>query len=36
VDWFNPRRLFQPIGDVSPAEYEMTYYRELEESAMAA
>jgi transposase InsO family protein len=36
VDWFNNWRLFQPIGDVPPAEYEMAYYRQLEESAMAA
>ena len=36
VDWFNHRRLFQPIGDVPPAEYEMAYYQQLEESAMAA
>ena len=25
VDWFNNRRLLQPIGDVPPAEYEMMY-----------
>ena len=25
VDWFNNRRLLQPIGDVPPAEYEMIY-----------
>ncbi|MFQ5549330.1 MAG: integrase core domain-containing protein, partial [Woeseia sp.] len=36
VDWFNNRRLFQPIGDVPPAEYEMAYYRQQDESAMAA
>ena len=36
VDWFNNRRLLQPIGDVPPAEYEMAYYRQQEESAMAA
>jgi transposase InsO family protein len=36
VDWFNNRRLFEPIGDVPPAEYEMMYYRQLEESAMVA
>jgi putative transposase len=36
VDWFNNRRLFQPIGDVPPAEFEMAYYQQLEESAMAA
>ena len=36
VDWFNHRRLFQPIGDVPPAEFEMAYYRQQDESAMAA
>ena len=36
VDWFNHRRLLQPIGDVRPAEKEIEYYRQLEESAMAA
>ena len=36
IDWFNNRRLFQPIGDVPPAEFGMAYYRKLEESAMAA
>ena len=36
VDWFNHRRLFQPIGDVPPAEFEMAHYRQQDESAMAA
>ena len=27
VEWFNNRRLFRPIGDVPPAEYEMLYYQ---------
>jgi len=36
VDWFNNRRLLEPIGDIPPAEYEMMYYRQLEESAMVA
>ena len=36
VDWFNNRRLLEPIGDVPPAEYEMMHYRQLEESAMVA
>jgi putative transposase len=35
VDWFNHRRLFEPIGDVPPAEKEGEYYRNLE-SAMVA
>ena len=34
--WFNNRRLLEPIGDVRPTEYEMMYYRQLEESAMVA
>jgi putative transposase len=36
VDWFNHRRLLEPIGDIPPAELEQAYYRQLEESAMAA
>jgi putative transposase len=36
VDWFNHRRLLEPIGDIPPAEYEEVYYRQSEESAMAA
>jgi transposase InsO family protein len=28
VDWFNNRRLLEPIGDIPPAEYEATYYQE--------
>jgi transposase InsO family protein len=27
VDWFNNRRLLEPIGYVPPAEFEMMYYR---------
>ena len=30
VDWFNTRRLLEPIGYVPPAEYEAAYYAELE------
>ena len=26
VDWFNRRRLLEPIGYVPPAEYEQRYY----------
>jgi putative transposase len=26
VDWFNMRRLLEPIGYVPPAEYEAQYY----------
>lgn len=36
VDWFNYRRLLEPIGNIPPAEFEMAYYRQLEESAMVA
>ena len=28
VDWFNHRRLLEPIGDVPPAEYEAQYYQQ--------
>jgi putative transposase len=27
VDWFNHRRLLEPIGDVPPAEFEAAYYQ---------
>ena len=36
VDWFNHRRLLSSIGYAPPAEFEMTYYRNLEESAKVA
>jgi transposase InsO family protein len=36
VDWFNNRRLLQPIGNIPPAEAEDAYYASLEPSAMAA
>jgi len=35
IDWSNNRRLFQPIGDIPPAEFEMAYCRQQGESAMA-
>ena len=35
VDWFNHRRLLEPIGNVPPAEKEDEYYRQ-QESAMVA
>jgi putative transposase len=35
VDWFNNRRLFEPIGNVPPAELELAYYQSAE-STMAA
>ena len=34
VDWFNNRRLFEPIGNIPPAEYEEMYYRCKETPAM--
>ena len=36
VDWFNTRRLLEPIGNIPPAEAEERYYAMLEQSAMAA
>jgi transposase InsO family protein len=36
VDWFNNRRLLEPIGNIPPAEFEMAYYRQLKESTDAA
>jgi hypothetical protein len=36
VDWFNNHRLPEPIGNIPPAEFEMAYYHQLEESADAA
>ncbi len=36
VDWFNHRRLLEPIGHVPPTELEAAYYRQLEESAKVA
>jgi len=28
VDWFNHRRILEPIGDIPPAEYEANYHRQ--------
>jgi transposase InsO family protein len=36
VDWFNNRRLLEPIGNIPPAEAEERYYTMLEHPAMAA
>jgi putative transposase len=36
VDWFNHRRLLEPIGNIPPAEAEERYYATLEEAALAA
>ena len=35
VDWFNTRRLLEPIGNIPPAEAEANYYAALETEAMA-
>lgn len=32
VDWFNYRRLLEPIGNIPPAELEAAYYRQLKEA----
>lgn len=36
VDWFNNRRLLQPIGNIPPAEAEANFYAALESKAVAA
>jgi len=36
VEWFNNRRLLEPIGNIPPAEYEKRYYEQIEGSAMVA
>ena len=36
VDWFNNRRLLEPIGNIPPAEAEQRYYAMLEQPSMAA
>ena len=36
VDWFNNRRLLEPIGNIPPAEAEARYYAQAEVQAMAA
>ena len=36
VDWFNHRRLLEPIGNIPPAEAEANFYATLEQPAMAA
>ena len=36
VDWFNNRRLLEPIGNIPPAEAEERHYAMLKQSAMAA
>jgi transposase InsO family protein len=36
VDWFNNRRLLEPIGNIPPAEAEKLYYAMLDDIPMAA
>ena len=36
VDWFNNRRLLEPIGNIPPAEAEAAYYAQLERTPIAA
>jgi putative transposase len=36
VDWYNNRRLLEPIGNMPPAEAEARYYAQLEAPALAA
>jgi putative transposase len=35
VDWFNHRRLLEPIGDVPPAEFEAADWRKEDPSTTA-
>jgi transposase InsO family protein len=36
VDWFNHRRILEPIGNIPPAEAEANYYAQLEAMPIAA
>ena len=36
VDWFNKRRLLEPVGNIPPAEAEARYYEQLNELTMVA
>ena len=36
VDWYNTRRLLEPIGYLPPLEHEINYYREQKLSPLAA
>jgi len=36
VDWFNNRRLLEPIGNIPPTEAEANYYAALEQTKIAA
>jgi putative transposase len=34
VNWFNTKRLLEPIGYILPAEYEQVYYNQREVTAV--
>ncbi len=34
ADWFNNRRLLEPIGNIPPAEFEEQYYQSQEDTAV--
>jgi transposase InsO family protein len=36
IDWFNNRRLFEPIGNLPPVEFEEVYYRSLKTQVQVA
>jgi len=36
VEWFNNRRLLEPIGNIPPAEAEANFYAALETEPLAA
>jgi hypothetical protein len=36
VGWFNNRRPLEPIGNISPAKFEVQYYEQIEGAAMVA
>ena len=36
VDWYNRRRLLEPIGNLPPAEAETRYHEQSEQQALAA
>ena len=36
MDWFNNRRLLEPIGNIPPAEAELRYYAMMDEADIAA
>jgi transposase InsO family protein len=35
VDWYNTRRLLEPIGNMPPAGAEARYYTQMEPAALA-